>query len=463
MEKILWLLLFFCKISFAQTKLQGRLTSFPNTHYSIKTDQSALNEYAGILIGQGKTDDTGQFNTTIDLKTEQPVKLFIGNIFLLLWVKPTTTLTIQENAVTHYDFSGAAAKENTALFKSGLMQPYKVSVNIGLDSFEPSKQLHYLDSIENDRLQVLNEVDNNIGVSKKFLSYYTTEVYSYTFFNKNQYPALLKITSKITDKDIPKDYFNFWDKFKLGDDSTSSESYSNALQNFIGYKTLQRIGKNEIGTEEAWFEIFRTADTLLQQYPLSLQKQKIAYLIVLIKYFNYSAIISKEIDNYKQQFPSSPSISFINNLWQKKQGSASVSPSFRLKSNEGRFIDIRDFIGKVIYIDFWGSWCKACIMNMPHAELLKEKFKGKDVVFLYLDFHDTREKWLNAIKKNNIDGTHLKAEKSDEEYFDKIFNISQGFPRYALIDKKGKLVTTSAPPPNNQAAYDLIKKYLDDL
>jgi thiol-disulfide isomerase/thioredoxin len=422
-----------------------------------------LNEYAGILIGQGTTDDKGQFNTAIDLKTQRPVILFIGNIFFVLWVNPNTTLTIQENAAAHYDFSGTTANENTVLLKSGLMQPYKVSADIHLDSFEPGKHLHYLDSIENDRLQVLNEVDYKNSISEKFLSYYKTDVYSSTFFNKNQYPALLKATNKITDKDIPKDYFNFWDKFKLNDDSTVSNSYANALQNFIEYKTLQRIGKNKAGTEQSWFEIFRTADTLLQQYPLSLQKQKTAYLLVLIKYFNYSDITSKEIDNYKQQFPFSPSLSFIDNLWQKKQGSASVSPSFRLKNNEGRFVDIRDFIGKVIYVDFWGSWCKACILNMPHAEFLREKFKGKDVVFLYLDFYDTQEKWLTAIKKNNIDGTHLKAEKSDEEYFEKIFSINQGFPRYALIDKKGKLITISAPSPNKQDAYDLIKKYLDDL
>jgi len=460
MKKTFFLLFLFSKTCFGQTILKGKLTSLPNTPFSILTDQSALNNYAGVLIGQGKTDANGQFNSTIDLKTEQPVSLFIAKAFFVLWAKPNTTLTIQESLDNGYVFSGAMVKENEILYTSGLMQPYKILSNVGMDSFKPEKYLHYIDSLETNRLLILKE--KNSFISDKFLSHYKTEISGFSYFNKSQYPALSKATNKITDKDIPQDYFKFWDNFTLQDDSTKSISYSNALQDFIQYKTLERIGKSQIGTEQSWFEMFKTADTLLQQHPLSLQRQKTAYLLLLIKYFNYVDVTSKEIDNYIKQFPMSTSISFINNLWQKKQGSANVNPSFHLKNDAGNWVDIKDFIGKVVYIDFWGSWCKACIINMPHAELLKEKLKSKDVVFLYLDFYDAQQKWLSAIKKYNIEGTHLKAEKSDEEYFNRIFNISQGFPRYALIDKKGKLVTISAPPPNNQNAYDLIKKYLDD-
>lgn len=73
-----------------------------------------------------------------------------------------------------------------------------------------------------------------------------------------------------------------------------------------------------------------------------------------------------------------------------------------------------------------------------------------------INFYDTDEKWTNAIKKYHIEGVHLKAEKSDEAYFNDLFEIGQGFPRYALIDKEGKLVTISAPQPQDVSVYDLI-------
>ena len=462
MNKTLFFLIFLCNISFAQTKLEGNLASFPSTQYSIIIDQSSLNEYKGKSVGEGTTDNKGQFNIKIDIKTENPISLFIGNLFFSLWAKPNSTMSILENVNSHYTFSGATIIENTILFKSGLMQPYKVAKNIGLDNFNPNKQIAYLDSIENGRLQILKTIDNDNKASQKFRSYYKTEVFSFTHFNKNQYPAFLKASNKITDKDIQKDYFNFWNKFKLENDSTASNSYQNALGNFIEYKALEKDSNNKAGSEQAWHEIFRTADSILQEYPISLQKQKTDYLLLLIKYFNFSNLTANEIDIYRRQFPLSSSILIIEDLWHKKQGIESTIPSFQLKNIDEELVDIKDFRGKVIYIDFWGSWCKACLINMPHAEQLKQKLKDEDVAFLYINFYDTNEKWTTAIKKYNIEGTHLKAEKSDEEYFNSKFNINQGFPRYALIDKKGKLITVSAPQPQDKSAYDLIQKYLNE-
>ncbi|MEO5999153.1 MAG: hypothetical protein ABIN89_20435 [Chitinophagaceae bacterium] len=148
---------------------------FSQYQYSIKIDQSALNEYEGKLVGQGTTDDKGKFIVSIDLKTEQPISLFIGNLFFSLWIKPNTTLSIQENSKADYIFSGASAMDNNILFKSGLMQPFKVPTNIGSDYFNPNKQIAYLDSIENDRLQILKSMDNDNTLSKIFLSYYNTK------------------------------------------------------------------------------------------------------------------------------------------------------------------------------------------------------------------------------------------------------------------------------------------------
>jgi thiol-disulfide isomerase/thioredoxin len=222
-------------------------------------------------------------------------------------------------------------------------------------------------------------MQNKNVVSEEFLTYYKAEVHGYTYYNKNQYTALLKATKKITDKDIPENYFKFWDTFKTEKDSTASSFYQNALQNHIEYRALEKTGKTKGGTEQAWHEMFRVADSLLDEHPLSLQKQKTAFLLLLIKYFNFDHLTATELDIYKKQFPSSLSLPVLENLWNKKRGVVSVTPSFRLKNTRGEFVDIKDLRGNVIYIDFWGSWCKACLINMPHAEKLKARFNNNGI------------------------------------------------------------------------------------
>lgn len=461
--KAAFLLLFFVhNIVLGQTKIEGNINSFPNTAYAIKTDQTALNDYNGITIASGTTDDKGLFSATIDSKKEQPVILFIGNRFFSLWTKPNTVMGITENTDKQYVFSGATATENNILYTSGLMQPFRTPGNIGLTSFNAAKQIAYLDSIESRRLQILSSPLLNNDVSATFKVYYKAEIQGYSFFNKSQYIGLLKATNVITDKDVPGDYFNFWASFELANDTTASNTYQNALQDYIEYIALKKTGKNQTGKEQAWREMFRVADSLLQEYPLSLQKQKTRYLSLLIKYFNFDELTVTEIAIYRKQFPRSVSLLLLDDLWIKKKGVTAILPDFKLKNERGHIVDIKDFRGKVIYIDFWGAWCKACLINMPYARKLKEKFKNKDVVFLYIDFFDTEEKWSGAIKQYNIAGIHLKAEQPDEAYFNKVFNIDQGFPRYALIGKTGKLVTISAPQPQDEAAYNLIQKYLEE-
>lgn len=462
MKKIFSLVLLFSTHCFSQTIIEGVLPSLKNNSFSVKADVSALNDHKGLTIGKGTIDENGQFRSAISLSKEQPVTLFTGNVFFVLWIKPNSTLSIRESENKNYIFSGAASAENFLLYTTGIMQPFAVPGNIGTTDFRPEMQLKYIDSIETGRLSLKKNAERSSNLSKIFLDYYKAEVTNFSLFNKNQYPAFFKTSKKITEDDIPGTYFGFWDKFILPGDSNASRSYQNALGDFIEYKALQNTGSSEQGTEKSWEEMFRTADSLLVLHPLSLQKQKTSFLLLLIKYFNFPYLTGRELDNYKRQFPSSASIALLEDMWKKKQASLSIIPSFRLKNEKGDWVKIENFRGSVVYIDFWGSWCKACLENMPHAKTLKERFKNEKVAFLYLDFNDTKEKWTEAIKKYKIEGVHLKAETSDEEYFIRVFNTGEGFPRYALIDKEGKLVTISAPPPQHPDIYPLIKKHLDE-
>ena len=104
--------------------------------------------------------------------------------------------------------------------------------------------------------------------------------------------------------------------------------------------------------------------------------------------------------------------------------------------------------GKVVYIDFWATWCGPCMYEMPHSKNLKNELKGKDVVFVYItDESSPLKKWSNKISE--IKGEHFRLNTEEWEYLGNKFNV-QGIPRYMLVDKKGQIVADDATRPSQK-------------
>lgn len=55
-------------------------------------------------------------------------------------------------------------------------------------------------------------------------------------------------------------------------------------------------------------------------------------------------------------------------------------------------------------VNFWATWCKPCIEELPHFETIGKEYRGKDVkvILVSLDFPDQTERLTNFIKKRNI-------------------------------------------------------------
>jgi thiol-disulfide isomerase/thioredoxin len=448
---------------FGQTIIKGNFKLLPSTEFRIVFNQSAVNEFQGEILGEGKTDAGGVFSSSFQLTSEQPVLLFISNQFLRLWAIPNTTLTIEGTNNNEFIFSGQAARQNNFLYHSGMMTPMAVSPTVTTDNFEPLKQIKYLDSIEQKRWALYkNSFDSN-EISKTFSSYCEAEIIHFSNLNKNQY-AVQNIFGqrKIKQEDIPSDYYNFWNRFELLNDSCLSDSYRNSLVDYIGYTATKRFNIfNDYPDREKYNQAeFKILDSLLADHPFTRERIKGEKLLFLINYFDLPQFVELQFENYKKEFPSSEFIEIIQRKRDLKNKNTFSRPDFILKDALGKQFDIKSLRGKVVYIDFWGSWCKACLAQIPNSLKLQQKFKNKAAAFLFIDFYDTKEKWLKAVKDRKITGVHVKAEKSDEKYFNEKFGIGEGFPRYALIDKNGVLVTTSAPHPNEKDAELLIDKYL---
>jgi len=112
----------------------------------------------------------------------------------------------------------------------------------------------------------------------------------------------------------------------------------------------------------------------------------------------------------------------------KEIGSSGASEVFKeiLEANKG----------KVIYIDFWATWCGPCLAEMPNSVQAEKDLYGKDVSFIYICLESEKEKYLATVSKYQLGGQHYFLSRKQSEDIRKLFEIS-GIPFYLLIDKKG--------------------------
>lgn len=117
--------------------------------------------------------------------------------------------------------------------------------------------------------------------------------------------------------------------------------------------------------------------------------------------------------------------------------------------------------GKVIYIDFWASWCIPCRREMKNAEKLRAAFKGKDVVFVYFSIDKSKTAWSEACNEERL--TEVQHSYILTNAASSVFLKSIDFgpiPRYLVYDKHGKLIHKNAPSSGTDEVHRLLTEYL---
>ncbi len=113
-------------------------------------------------------------------------------------------------------------------------------------------------------------------------------------------------------------------------------------------------------------------------------------------------------------------------------------PHFSIKEMSGNVVDSKTLKGKVVILDFFGTWCKPCIGELKELDKIQMAFKDdKDVVFYVIDAdygNDSPEKFKAFIDKHNYKFKF--AYDYDSEIFKLLKLQKLGIPVTLIIDKE---------------------------
>lgn len=131
--------------------------------------------------------------------------------------------------------------------------------------------------------------------------------------------------------------------------------------------------------------------------------------------------------------------------------------SVQFTSSDGTSIDLANLKGKVIFLNFWATWCPPCIAEMPSINRLYTKLKNNaDVVFVLADADGKLEKSTAFMQKKKFDlPVYIPTGSIPEQLF------RGSLPTTVIINKKGEIVFSN----EGMANYDTpeMEKLLNDL
>lgn len=179
------------------------------------------------------------------------------------------------------------------------------------------------------------------------------------------------------------------------------------------------------------------------------------------KYFS-----GKDINIYLAKYLKHTNDSILFNALTEKYNLSADANELQLQNLSGMSSTLNELLdrhcGKLLYIDFWASWCAPCKAELPYSLRLQEKYKGKDIVFVYLAWNDTAEKWRNISQKMGLDGRNVEnylITNSKMSSFISDLSITD-VPRYMLYGKNGDIINANAPRPSSEEIITLINSNL---
>lgn len=111
------------------------------------------------------------------------------------------------------------------------------------------------------------------------------------------------------------------------------------------------------------------------------------------------------------------------------------APSFRARTLDGsQTVSNEDLKGKVIFVDFWASWCTPCLKSLPEFEHLQTSFAGRDdVVVLAINLDENPKDATKFI--SGLDISYKILADADGK-IPESFGVST-MPSSFIIDKEG--------------------------
>ncbi len=162
----------------------------------------------------------------------------------------------------------------------------------------------------------------------------------------------------------------------------------------------------------------------------------------------------------QEQSPAKVTEDSTNRLRLEFPKTLAAAPNFELKDPAGKQLSLSELRGKVVFLNFWATWCPPCIEEVPAMEKLHQELKQDGLVMLAVNFQEGPERVKEFFTQHNLTFTPLLDRDG------KVTELYQawGLPVTVVINKRGEIAVRAMGSKDwhSDQARQLFKKLLAD-
>lgn len=202
--------------------------------------------------------------------------------------------------------------------------------------------------------------------------------------------------------------------------------------------TAEQVAQKKEKGEETDAQVAAIRENFIKEYPSSVAALWLMEDMLIRKQIEPAALeapLSKVDKKYNTNY-------FYTTVKGRVAGAKSAAvgakcPNIKGTDQFGKEFSIKDIKGKYIIIDFWGTWCGACLAGTPHMKAFRDANAEKVEIVGVANDKDV-EKWKACIEKHGMNWPNVMQGKGEQDYV-ATFNV-QGFPTKILVNPQGIIV-----------------------
>lgn len=117
-----------------------------------------------------------------------------------------------------------------------------------------------------------------------------------------------------------------------------------------------------------------------------------------------------------------------------------AAPLFTLKRMDGKVVKLSDYHGKIVFLNFWATWCEPCKEEMPSMQRLYQKMQGKPFEILAVSLDQGGKPAIDAFLKQTQLPLTFQILHDPEQATSKKLYRTTGVPESFIIGKDGKVI-----------------------